>query len=184
MLALLIASRDAGWIVNCVGELQKHGDGKQNKKKSHLRSLRARLLVVARFTTQRAKVDPFLATFVPTADAVRLWPSGLSLDNGRFKRDRGNGQDVDRDDSKLVDSPKCTDAPLVDAEGLDINTSLESCRACVLARVTIVLELHVETPSPFQVHNTRCLASFARLDIGDGSRGMSGFKLPSRLPSA
>ena len=110
---------------------RKRKIGKKAKKKNHLWSLRARILVVACFTTQRAKVDPFWAVFVPTADAVHLWPSGLSPDKRRFKRDRRNGLDVDRDDAKLVDPPKCTYTPLVDAEGRDINTGQESSGACM-----------------------------------------------------
>ena len=144
---MLLESKDVVWIVNGVVGLEKEEDGRESKKKNHLRSLRAYLLVVACFTTQRAKVDPFWAVFVPTADAVHLWPSGLSPDKRRFKRDRRNCLDVDRDDAKLVDPPKCTYTPLVDAEGRDINTCQESSGACMHARVAKILEFHAGTLS-------------------------------------
>ena len=97
---------------------------------------------MASFTTQRAEVDPFRAVFVATTDAVRLRSSCLSVHKRRFKGNRRNRVDVDRDDSRLIDSLKCTNTPLVDAKGGDVDTSKESCRACMVARVAIVLELH------------------------------------------
>ena len=130
--------------------------------KTHLGEvLRAGLLGVAHLTTQRAVIGPFWAALVPTADAVHLWSSGLSLDKRRFKRNRRNRVDVDRDYPHLVDSPKGTDTSFVDAQGGDVDTGKESSSTRMHARVAQILEFHARALSSLEVNSPRGVASDA-----------------------
>ena len=83
----------------------QHNDGQLIRKTQLRIVLGARLLRVAWFTTQLARIKSFRGRgfFIATADAVHHRPSCLSPDKRRFKRNRMNVLDVDGDDAKFVD---------------------------------------------------------------------------------
>ena len=81
---------------------------------------------MASFTAQRAEAVTFRTVFVAMTDEVHLRSSCLSVHKRGFKGNRRNCVGVDRDDPSLVDSLKCTNTPLVDAKGGDVDPSKET----------------------------------------------------------
>ena len=61
-------------------------------------------------------MDAFWTVFDLAADALDLRSSNLSLDKRREQNHGADCIEVNWNDPSLVDSPKCTDTSLVDAQ--------------------------------------------------------------------
>lgn len=78
--------------------------------------------------------------FVVAADALHLRSSHLSLDKRREQSHGADSIEIDRNDPSLVDSPKCADTSLVDAQRRDVNSPFEGRGASMNTWVAQVLE--------------------------------------------
>ena len=90
--------------------------------------------------TEGTEVDFLRTVFVLTTDPLHFWSSRLSLDQWSEESHRLNRLEVDRNDAELVNGLERADSSLIDAERLNVHSTLKSGGTRMDTRVSEILE--------------------------------------------